>query len=97
MWFNDTIELGAVTETVTYGEPIKTYTWRKVYADNMGDGRKETTQGDSSGLIPELKFVIRAFEYEGENAVRYNSKTYTVIRADTQGDRTFLYLTKAVE
>jgi hypothetical protein len=97
MWFNDTIELGTETETVTYGEPIKTYTWRKVYADHQGDGKREKTSGDSTGFNPELKFVVRAFEYSGEMAVRYKSKTYTVIRADSLGDNAYLYLSRVVE
>lgn len=97
MWFNEVIELGTETETVTYGEPIKTYSWRSVYADNMGDGKREKVSGDVNGFDPELKFVVRAFEYNGEMAVRYKSKTYTVIRADSQGDRAYLYLSRVVE
>lgn len=97
MWFNDIIELGAMTETVTNGEPLKTYVWRTVYADNMGDGRKETTSGDSTGFNPELKFVTRAFEYNGEMAVKYKTKYYTVIRADVLGDKAYLYLSRTVE
>lgn len=97
MWFNEVIELGTETTTVTYGEPIKTYTWRKVFADPQGDGRRETNSGESTGFKPDLKFVIRAFEYDGELSVRYNSKTYTVVRADTMGDNTYLYLSRVVE
>lgn len=97
MWFNDVIELGTETETVTYGEPIKTYTWRTVYADHQGDGKRERVSGDVSGFDPELKFVIRAFEYNGEMTVRHQSKTYTVIRADSLGDKAYLYLSRVVE
>lgn len=97
MWFNQTIELGTETQTITYGEVIKTYTWRKVFADPMGDGRRETNSGESTGMKPDLKFVIRSFEYNGEPAVRYDSKTYTVVRSDTSGDNTYLYLSKVVE
>lgn len=97
MWFNEVIELGTETQTVTYGEPIKTYTWRKVYADPLGDGRRESYSGESTGMKPDLKFAIRSFEYENEPAVKFNGKTYTVVRSDTAGDNTYLYLSKVVE
>jgi SPP1 family predicted phage head-tail adaptor len=97
MWFNEVIELGTVTETVTNGEPIKTYAYRTVYADKQSVGGKEVYEGMSVGVKPDLRFIIKAFEYAGEEKVRYNSKLYTVIREFTQGDTTELYVTKVVE
>lgn len=97
MWYNTIIELGTETESVSFGEVIKTYTWRKVFADNQGDGRKETNSGESIGMKPDIKFTIRSFEYEDEPTVRYNGKLYTVIRSDSSGDVTYLYLSKVVE
>lgn len=97
MWFNQVIELGTETQTITLGEVIKTYAWRSVYADPLGDGRRETNSGESTGMKPDLKFAIRAFEYDNEPAVRIGTKTYTVIRSDSVGDVAYLYLSRVVE
>lgn len=96
MWFNEVIELGTETQTVTNGEPISTMAWRTVYADKKSVTTKEIEQGSLIGLKPEAKFEMYAFEYSGEKFVRYNSTIYTVITSNSSGDKAWFTLSKTI-
>ena len=96
MWFNEAIELGTETQTVTNGEPISTMTWRTVYADKKSVSMKEMEQGSLIGKKPELKFEMYSFEYNNETYVRYNSIIYTVATSNSEGDKAWFTLSKAV-
>lgn len=97
MWFSDQIELGTVTETVTYGESIKSYTWKSVLSDKQSPTSKEFYSGESIGMKPELKFVVNTSEYANEDVIRYGSVIYYIFRKYEKGDFTELYVTKTVE
>lgn len=97
MWFNETIELGTETQTVTYGEPISTMTWREVYADKKSVLQKEIEMGNVLGFRPELKFEVYSFEYNGEKFARYKNVVYTITNSNSQGDKTWFNLSKVVE
>lgn len=93
MLFNEIIELGTPSESVVNGEPIKSYTWRKVYADKQSVKRKEFYEGKIQDLKPENVFVIRTCEYAQEEQVKHNGKVYQVIRDYIKGDLTELTVT----
>lgn len=97
MWFSDSIELGAETETLTNGESIKSYTWKSVLADKQSVTAREFYSGESIGMKPEIMFVVNTSEYEGEEAVKYGGVIYYLIRKYEKGDFTELYVTKAKE
>lgn len=42
--------------------------------------RYEFYQMREAGMRPEIAFVIKSYEYDGEDTVRYNNKTYRVVR-----------------
>lgn len=96
MWFNEVIELGTKTQTVTNGEPLATFTWRTVYADKKAVTSKEIEQGSVTGQKPELKFEIYTFEYAGEEFVRYGGVVYTMLNYNSNGDRAWFTLSKAI-
>lgn len=96
MWFNEVIELGTETQTVTNGEPISTMAWRTVYADKKSVLTREIEQGSLIGMKPEMKFEMYAFEYAGEKFVRVNNVIYTVVTSDTRGDKAWFTLSKAI-
>lgn len=96
MWFNEVIELGTKTQTVTNGEPISTFTWRTVYADKKSVSSKEIEQGSITGQKPELKFEIYTFEYGDEEFVRYKNVVYSMLNYNSNGDRAWFTLSKVV-
>lgn len=53
---------------------------RKVLADISSIKQSEFYQAQANGLKPEFTFIIRAFEYRGEESVKYGNKTYRILR-----------------
>ena len=96
MWFNEVIELGTKTQTVTNGEPLATFTWRTVYADKKAVSSRELEQGSLTGQKPEIKFEMYAFEYSGEEFVRYNAIVYSMLSYNSDGDKAWFTLSKAI-
>jgi len=86
MMWRDVIELGTVSETIVSGEPIKTVTYRTVYANKKSVRSKEFYEAQLISLKPELMFEIRTSEYEGEIKLKYNSKFYEIIRTYDKGE-----------
>lgn len=92
MW-RDVIELGNRVETIEYGEVINSKEFRKVYADKQSVRQSEFYQGASTGLKPELMFVIRSIEFENDEYVRHEGKEYTIVRAYDKGENIELTVT----
>lgn len=81
MFFRDVIELISTTETVNgMGDTIDQKAYRQVFADKQSIRQSEFYQAAATGLKPELMFVIRVFEYQNEQSLRYNDKEYGIIR-----------------
>ncbi len=59
---------------------ISTPIERKVLADISSIKQSEFYQAQANGLKPEFTFIIRAFEYRGEESVKYGNKTYRILR-----------------
>ena len=95
MW-RDVIDLGNLTETIVYGEPIQSMEWREVFANKKSVRQSEFYQASNVGLKPELVFEIRSIEFSNDEKVRYNGKEYSIIRAYDKGETTELTITSQV-
>ena len=96
MRWSEEIALGQATETVTNGEPIRTYTWTTVYADKRSVKRSERASFQNIGVKPELVFTIRACEFSDHEKVRYNGKDYFIQSTYEMGDLLELTVTTTV-
>ncbi len=93
MW-RDVIELGQVSETIEYGEPVKTTTWTTAYANEKSVGQKEFYESRLAGLKPEIVFTMRSIEYSNHDRVRFNNVVYEIVRTFKAGE--FIELTITV-
>lgn len=89
MW-RDVIELGNLTETIVYNEPIKTIVWREVFANKKSIRQSEFYQAANVGLKPELIFEVHSFEFNNDEKVKYDNKEYYIIRTYDKGEITEL-------
>ena len=85
--FNDVITLKKEINTVNeYGDTVKTYTSRNVFAEVKSISQSEFYQAQAVGLKPEIKFVIADFaDYEDEKILSYCpfggvAEDYTILR-----------------
>ena len=62
------------------GDAIPTTVRRKVFANKQSVRQSEFYQAQSTGLRPELMFVVRNADYSDEPKLEYKGKTYTIIR-----------------
>lgn len=92
MLFRDIIKLITVTTTENeLGDTIEVSTERQVFADKQSVRQSEFYQAAATGLRPELMFVVRTIEYNGETRLKYNGKIYDIIRTyDKDGELTEL-------
>ena len=92
MLFKDVISLITVTTTENeLGDTIEVSTERQVFADKQSVRQSEFYQAAATGLRPELMFVVRTIEYNGETKLKYNGKEYSIIRTyDKDGELTEL-------
>lgn len=92
MLFRDVVKL--ISNTVTendIGDPVEVPVKREVFADKQSIRQSEFYQAAATGLRPELMFVVRSIDYEGEPKLKYNGKEYTIIRTyDKDGELTEL-------
>lgn len=58
----------------------KTPTPRQVYAQVDSVTRDEFYEGGRNGLNPEYRFTMFAYDYQGEDTVEYNGRTYAIYR-----------------
>ena len=90
MLFRDVVKL--ISNTVTendMGDIIETPVEREVFADKQSIRQSEFYQAAATGLRPELMFVVRTIEYNGETRLKYNGKEYSIIRVyDKDGELT---------
>ena len=85
--FNEIIKLMSETETTDeYGDAVKVFTERQVFAEVRSISQTEFYQAQAIGLKPEIKFVIADFlDYQGEKQLKYTpygetEQIYEVIR-----------------
>jgi len=92
MLFKEVIKLISITTTENeLGDTIEVSTERQVFADKQSIRQSEFYQAAATGLRPELMFVVRTIEYNGETKLKYNGKEYSIIRTyDKDGELTEL-------
>jgi len=92
MLFRDVVKLISITVTENdMGDIIETPVEREVFADKQSIRQSEFYQAAATGLRPELMFVVRTIEYNGETRLKYNGKIYDIIRIyDKDGELTEL-------
>ena len=86
MLWNEVIELGNLTQTIVSGEPINSYTYRKIFADKQSVRQNEFYEAKQLGLKPQLMFVIRSIEFKNDERLKYKSKEYEIIRTFDKGE-----------
>lgn len=86
MLWNEVIELGNVTQTIVYGEPIDTVTYRSVFADKQSVRQTEFYEAKQLDLAPEVMFVVRSVEFSNDEFVRWKDKVYRIIRTFDKGE-----------
>ena len=74
------IELGQLLETEVNFEIIKGWVYTPVYATKKSVKSSEHYQAATVGLKPELVFIVRDFEYNNHERLKYKSKIYEVVR-----------------
>lgn len=92
MLFRDVIKLIGVTYTTNdLGDYVEVPTEREVFANKKSIRQNEFYQAMATGLRPELMFEIRTIDYEDEQKLSYEGKTYSIIRTyDKNGEMTEL-------
>lgn len=68
------------------GNDVKTPIERTVLCRLDSIGQSEFYNANVSGLKPELKIIIKVFEYNGEKDVLYEGTEYKVIRTYHKGE-----------
>lgn len=58
----------------------KNITKRKVFCDVESVSRTEWFEGSRNGLNPSFRFTVFRYDYEGEEALEYNEKEYSIYR-----------------
>jgi len=78
---NDVIEfVSSKSHINAAGDTIEVPEYRMVYANKKGINQSEFYQAAAVGLKPEVRWEIRALEYQGEEHIRYNGEMYKIIR-----------------
>lgn len=101
MRWSEQITLIALSEpteaTNEHGFPIeKPETATTVFADKKSVGYSEFYKASQAGYTAELKFDVRAFEYDGQQIVEYpveSGKRYRVLRTYLHTNGEFIELT----
>ena len=80
MLFKDVINLVSVTTGENdMGDMIEVETKRQVFADKLSYRNKAFYQAMANGLKPQITFGIKEVEYEEEQKLEYEGKTYRII------------------
>lgn len=92
MLFREVVTLIDIAYTTNnIGDTIETEIRTEVFADKQSIRQSEFYQAATTGLRPELMFVVRSIDYNQQPKLEHNGKTYTIIRAyDKDGEFTEL-------
>lgn len=97
MRYDQTIYLSTTNYTVDeLKQQIKSYSFRKVFANKYTINKAEFSAAGQLGLKAEFAFNIRTIEYSGEEFVAYEYQLYHVYRTQEAGERITLYLSQTV-
>ena len=85
--WSEVIKLVKITyENNEYGDPKRKSTKRQVFANKKSIRQSEFYQAAVSDFRPELMFIVRYIDYEGEEELIYNDKQYNIIRTYSTQD-----------
>ena len=85
--------VSTVKSTNAIGDKTETEIKTGVFASKESIRQSEFYQSMSTGLRPEIMFVIWNCEYSGETKLEYDSKSYNIIRTyNSKKDARFLEL-----
>lgn len=86
--YDHIIELGRITYTQNaYGQEVETKVWKEVFADIRSVSRQEFYSAAMSGIRPTVVFALADYyDYDDEKIIRYDGKTYDVIRTYRRAD-----------
>lgn len=74
------------------GVGIPSETAREVYAEVTSVTGSEWFEAGRVGINPEYRFIVFAYDYQGEEIIEYDQKRYGVYRTYTDGDWIELYV-----
>jgi len=96
--FRDVVELLSRTleQDPLTGEMREVEAARQVFANRRSVRQSEFYHAHMAGLMPEVMFEVRSFEYQGERALRYQDKRYDIIRTYDRGEMTELVCAAAL-
>lgn len=86
---NNTYQIGLVARNYVadaIGNMVESKTVSNVYANVSSISAKEFFDGGTNGLKPDLKFVIREFEYSDQDTIEYNCSEYSIYRTYARED-----------
>lgn len=84
--FDEDVELGQLVENVINFEAVKAWNYSPVYATKKSVKSSEYYQAATVGLKPELVFIVRDFEYDNHERLKYKDIIYEITRTYHNGD-----------
>ncbi|KUP24916.1 phage head closure protein [Paenibacillus sp. DMB5] len=79
--------IGTTSDSNAMGDAILNLAQRETHAARNSVRQSEMYQAVGSGLKPEIMFTVRETEYAGETKLKYEGKTYQIIRSYQRPDR----------
>ena len=96
-WSDDVTLISSILVPDEYGNQIPTETRRVVQGTKREVAMNEFYVAAQAGIRPSVEVIIHSFEYEGEQAVIYQSSRYSVVRTYQRNDDEIeLYLERKV-
>lgn len=96
MRFSNVIELGYLKQKIIHGEEVKSYDYKKRFANKLSIRSNEFYNSAKLGLRPEICFEVNNHEYQNAVRVRYQDEYYEIVRVFSSNNKetTELYLQK---
>jgi SPP1 family predicted phage head-tail adaptor len=89
MFWRDVINLVTVTESENdIGDMVESFNTNEVFANKKSIRQSEFYQAMAHGLKPELMFEINSLDYDGQQKLIYEGKTYQIMRTYSKNDET---------
>ncbi|MFD1398654.1 phage head closure protein [Lacticaseibacillus suilingensis] len=96
-WSEDAVLIGKTFEPDQYGNQVATVTEDTVQASKKELSMSEFYAAAQAGIRPEVELIVHAFEYDGQQTVKWNGITYSLIRTyQRNADEVELYLERKV-
>lgn len=86
---NTTHKINLLSKTYSadeIGNRIEVVTKKPVFANISSISSKEFFDAGQNGLKPDHKFIMREFEYNGEDSLEFNEVVYSIYRTFSRED-----------